>query len=167
MTNRIRVYEVCCSKRGWGWSTDACPLNYEISLFREFVREKKYRTEAEVFGWSFVFEDLVSDELRNKATQRMQVREPRLAAGFMGVGPGPRSLWGLGGHLGHRRESNLRTRGKEEARETHPGRARWTHTPGKFTLCWGPQRENCKMQIIHRVQRTPWTSQRTPGEASF
>ncbi|XP_042096456.1 inactive C-alpha-formylglycine-generating enzyme 2 isoform X5 [Ovis aries] len=40
--------------------------------FREFVREKKYRTEAEVFGWSFVFEDLVSDELRNKATQRMQ-----------------------------------------------------------------------------------------------
>ena len=77
-----------------------------------------------MFGWSFVFDYLVSDELRNKATQRMQVREPRLAAGFMGVGPGPRSLWGLGGHLGHRRESNLRTRGKEEARETHPGRAR-------------------------------------------
>ena len=44
-----------------------------------------------MFGWSFVFEDLVSDELRNKATQRMQVREPRLAAGFMGVGPGPRT----------------------------------------------------------------------------
>ncbi|XP_026982059.1 inactive C-alpha-formylglycine-generating enzyme 2 isoform X4 [Sagmatias obliquidens] len=40
--------------------------------FREFVREKKYQTEAEVFGWSFVFEDLVSDELRNKATQKMQ-----------------------------------------------------------------------------------------------
>ncbi|KAM9724656.1 inactive C-alpha-formylglycine-generating enzyme 2 isoform 1-T1 [Dama dama] len=40
--------------------------------FREFVREKKYRTEAEVFGWSFVFEDLVSDELRNKATQKLQ-----------------------------------------------------------------------------------------------
>ncbi|TEA38762.1 hypothetical protein DBR06_SOUSAS610123, partial [Sousa chinensis] len=45
---------------------------YETSLFREFVREKKYQTEAEVFGWSFVFEDLVSDELRNKATQKMQ-----------------------------------------------------------------------------------------------
>ncbi|XP_014650057.1 PREDICTED: sulfatase-modifying factor 2 isoform X3 [Ceratotherium simum simum] len=40
--------------------------------FREFVRERKYRTEAEMFGWSFVFEDLVSDELRNKATQRME-----------------------------------------------------------------------------------------------
>ncbi|KAF6127542.1 sulfatase modifying factor 2 [Phyllostomus discolor] len=42
--------------------------------FREFVREKKYRTEAEKFGWSFVFEDFVSDELRNKATQQMKVR---------------------------------------------------------------------------------------------
>ncbi|XP_059549339.1 inactive C-alpha-formylglycine-generating enzyme 2 isoform X6 [Myotis daubentonii] len=40
--------------------------------FREFVREKKYRTEAETFGWSFVFEDFVSDELRNKATQQMK-----------------------------------------------------------------------------------------------
>ncbi|XP_072799137.1 inactive C-alpha-formylglycine-generating enzyme 2 isoform X2 [Vicugna pacos] len=40
--------------------------------FREFVREKKYRTEAEMFGWSFVFEDLVSDELRNKAIHQMQ-----------------------------------------------------------------------------------------------
>ncbi|KAF6127541.1 sulfatase modifying factor 2 [Phyllostomus discolor] len=40
--------------------------------FREFVREKKYRTEAEKFGWSFVFEDFVSDELRNKATQQMK-----------------------------------------------------------------------------------------------
>uniref|UniRef100_A0A2I2ZXM4 Sulfatase modifying factor 2 n=1 Tax=Gorilla gorilla gorilla TaxID=9595 RepID=A0A2I2ZXM4_GORGO len=40
--------------------------------FRDFVREKKYRTEAEMFGWSFVFEDFVSDELRNKATQPMK-----------------------------------------------------------------------------------------------
>ncbi|XP_029802278.1 inactive C-alpha-formylglycine-generating enzyme 2 [Suricata suricatta] len=40
--------------------------------FREFVREKKYRTEAETFGWSFVFEDLVSDELRNKVTHQME-----------------------------------------------------------------------------------------------
>ncbi|KAM5329683.1 inactive C-alpha-formylglycine-generating enzyme 2-like [Glossophaga mutica] len=38
----------------------------------EFVREKKYRTEAEKFGWSFVFEDFVSDELRNKAAQQMK-----------------------------------------------------------------------------------------------
>ncbi|XP_047635912.1 inactive C-alpha-formylglycine-generating enzyme 2 isoform X4 [Phacochoerus africanus] len=40
--------------------------------FRDFVREKKYRTEAEAFGWSFVFEDLVPDELRSKATHQMQ-----------------------------------------------------------------------------------------------
>uniref|UniRef100_A0A5F9DNL6 Sulfatase modifying factor 2 n=1 Tax=Oryctolagus cuniculus TaxID=9986 RepID=A0A5F9DNL6_RABIT len=40
--------------------------------FREFIREKKYRTEAEAFGWSFVFEDFVSKELRNKVTKQMQ-----------------------------------------------------------------------------------------------
>uniref|UniRef100_A0A2K5Q842 Sulfatase-modifying factor enzyme-like domain-containing protein n=1 Tax=Cebus imitator TaxID=2715852 RepID=A0A2K5Q842_CEBIM len=40
--------------------------------FRDFIREKKYRTEAEMFGWSFVFEEFVSDELRNKATQPMK-----------------------------------------------------------------------------------------------
>ncbi|XP_055469305.1 inactive C-alpha-formylglycine-generating enzyme 2-like [Psammomys obesus] len=45
--------------------------------FREFVREKKYQTEAEAFGWSFVFEDFVSPELRNQASQ-MPVREPGL-----------------------------------------------------------------------------------------
>lgn len=67
-----------------------------ISLFREFVREKKYRTEAETFGWSFVFEDFVSDELRNKVTQQMEVREPGLAAEGMGMGPGQRILWDRG-----------------------------------------------------------------------
>ncbi|TKC39132.1 hypothetical protein EI555_001912 [Monodon monoceros] len=58
--------------------------------FREFVREKKYQTEAEVFGWSFVFEDLVSDELRNKATQKMQGKFPKgdkAEDGFHGVSP--------------------------------------------------------------------------------
>ncbi|XP_054416521.1 inactive C-alpha-formylglycine-generating enzyme 2 isoform X2 [Pongo abelii] len=44
--------------------------------FRDFVREKKYQTEAEMFGWSFVFEDFVSDELRNKATQPMKPAGP-------------------------------------------------------------------------------------------
>ncbi|KAM9208400.1 inactive C-alpha-formylglycine-generating enzyme 2 isoform 1-T1 [Dugong dugon] len=40
--------------------------------FREFVRANKYRTEAESFGWSFVFEDFVSDELRKKASHQMK-----------------------------------------------------------------------------------------------
>ncbi|CAK7305204.1 Inactive C-alpha-formylglycine-generating enzyme 2 [Vulpes lagopus] len=40
--------------------------------FREFVREKKYRTEAEMFGWSFVFEEFVANELRNKVTHQME-----------------------------------------------------------------------------------------------
>lgn len=43
------------------------------SQFREFVRAEKYKTEAETFGWSFVFEDFVSEELKNKVTQRIEV----------------------------------------------------------------------------------------------
>ncbi|EPQ11343.1 Sulfatase-modifying factor 2 [Myotis brandtii] len=57
---------------------------------REFVREKKYRTEAETFGWSFVFEDFVSNELRNKATQQMKGKFPKgdkAEDGFHGVSP--------------------------------------------------------------------------------
>ncbi|XP_009874409.1 PREDICTED: sulfatase-modifying factor 2 [Apaloderma vittatum] len=40
--------------------------------FREFVREQKYKTEAEAFGWSFVFEDFVSEELKTKVTQKLE-----------------------------------------------------------------------------------------------
>ncbi|XP_005987590.1 inactive C-alpha-formylglycine-generating enzyme 2 [Latimeria chalumnae] len=40
--------------------------------FREFVRAQKYKTEAETFGWSFVFEDFVSEELKNKVTQKLE-----------------------------------------------------------------------------------------------
>ncbi|XP_044527883.1 inactive C-alpha-formylglycine-generating enzyme 2 isoform X2 [Gracilinanus agilis] len=40
--------------------------------FREFVRQKKYQTEAESFGWSFVFEDFVSEELKKKVTQKLE-----------------------------------------------------------------------------------------------
>ncbi|XP_063313352.1 inactive C-alpha-formylglycine-generating enzyme 2 [Pelobates fuscus] len=40
--------------------------------FREFVRSKKYKTEAETFGWSFVFEDFTSEELKKKVTQKLE-----------------------------------------------------------------------------------------------
>ncbi|KAM6239106.1 inactive C-alpha-formylglycine-generating enzyme 2 isoform 1-T1 [Spheniscus humboldti] len=40
--------------------------------FREFVREKKYKTEAEAFGWSFVFEDFLSEDLKKKVTQKLE-----------------------------------------------------------------------------------------------
>uniref|UniRef100_A0A8C3BXB8 Inactive C-alpha-formylglycine-generating enzyme 2 n=1 Tax=Cairina moschata TaxID=8855 RepID=A0A8C3BXB8_CAIMO len=40
--------------------------------FREFVREKKFKTEAEAFGWSFVFEDFVSEEMKKKVTQKLE-----------------------------------------------------------------------------------------------
>lgn len=37
------------------------------------MRAQKYKTEAETFGWSFVFQDFVSDELKSKVTQRIEV----------------------------------------------------------------------------------------------
>ncbi|XP_011481563.1 sulfatase-modifying factor 2 [Oryzias latipes] len=40
--------------------------------FRDFVRSQKYRSEAETFGWSFVFQDFVSDELKSKVTQTIE-----------------------------------------------------------------------------------------------
>ncbi|XP_021574316.1 sulfatase-modifying factor 2 isoform X3 [Carlito syrichta] len=76
--------------------------------FREFVREKKYRTEAEMFGWSFVFEDFVSSELRNKATQQMKGKFPKgdkAEDGFHGVSPvnafPPQNNYGLYDFLGN------------------------------------------------------------------
>lgn len=42
------------------------------SNFREFVRVQKYKTEAETFGWSFVFQDFVSEELKSKVTQKIE-----------------------------------------------------------------------------------------------
>uniref|UniRef100_A0A3P9MFJ1 Inactive C-alpha-formylglycine-generating enzyme 2 n=1 Tax=Oryzias latipes TaxID=8090 RepID=A0A3P9MFJ1_ORYLA len=40
--------------------------------FRDFVRSQKYRSEAETFGWSFVFQDFVSEELKSKVTQTIE-----------------------------------------------------------------------------------------------
>ncbi|XP_032902305.1 inactive C-alpha-formylglycine-generating enzyme 2-like isoform X2 [Amblyraja radiata] len=40
--------------------------------FRAFIRSQKYKTEAESFGWSFVFEDFVSEELKSKVTQKIE-----------------------------------------------------------------------------------------------
>lgn len=37
--------------------------------FRKFVRAKKFKTEAESFGWSFVFRTFVPEEVRSKITQ--------------------------------------------------------------------------------------------------
>uniref|UniRef100_A0A3Q3WQ04 Sulfatase-modifying factor enzyme-like domain-containing protein n=1 Tax=Mola mola TaxID=94237 RepID=A0A3Q3WQ04_MOLML len=44
--------------------------------FREFVRAQKYKSEAETFGWSFVFQDFVSDDLKSKVTQRIEPAGP-------------------------------------------------------------------------------------------
>nr|KAF6442494.1 sulfatase modifying factor 2 [Rousettus aegyptiacus] len=37
---------------------------------REFVREKKYRTEAEMFGWSFILRTLSPMSLETKQLSR-------------------------------------------------------------------------------------------------
>ncbi|TSL04266.1 Sulfatase-modifying factor 2 [Bagarius yarrelli] len=41
------------------------------SDFRDFVRMQKYKTEAQTFGWSFVFQDFVPEEQKSKITQRI------------------------------------------------------------------------------------------------
>uniref|UniRef100_A0AAY5F2P4 Sulfatase-modifying factor enzyme-like domain-containing protein n=1 Tax=Electrophorus electricus TaxID=8005 RepID=A0AAY5F2P4_ELEEL len=46
------------------------------SDFREFVKSQKYKTEAETFGWSFVFQDFVSEEMKSKITQKIEIFSP-------------------------------------------------------------------------------------------
>ncbi|CAB1333225.1 unnamed protein product [Coregonus sp. 'balchen'] len=36
----------------------------------------KYKTEAETFGWSFVFQDFVSEELKSKVTEKIEPAGP-------------------------------------------------------------------------------------------
>ncbi|XP_072047471.1 inactive C-alpha-formylglycine-generating enzyme 2-like [Amphiura filiformis] len=40
--------------------------------FREFVRAKKYKTDAEKYEWSFVFDDFVPEEIKNEIPERIQ-----------------------------------------------------------------------------------------------
>ncbi len=49
---------------------DACTVTN--SQFEEFVSDTGYKTEAEIYGWSFVFHSLVSYETRTKVTQFVQ-----------------------------------------------------------------------------------------------
>uniref|UniRef100_A0A3Q3X5B4 Sulfatase-modifying factor enzyme-like domain-containing protein n=1 Tax=Mola mola TaxID=94237 RepID=A0A3Q3X5B4_MOLML len=58
--------------------------------FREFVRAQKYKSEAETFGWSFVFQDFVSDDLKSKVTQRIEGSFPgrdTAEDGYHGISP--------------------------------------------------------------------------------
>ena len=41
---------------------------------REFVRAKKYKTDAEKYEWSFVFEDFVPEEMKDEIPERIQAR---------------------------------------------------------------------------------------------
>lgn len=41
--------------------------------FRKFIRAKKIKTEAEKFGWSFVFRTFVPEKVRSKITQSVPV----------------------------------------------------------------------------------------------
>jgi formylglycine-generating enzyme len=49
---------------------DACTVTN--SQFEEFVSDTGYKTEAEIYGWSFVFHSLVSYETRTKVIQFVQ-----------------------------------------------------------------------------------------------
>ncbi|KAF7206398.1 inactive C-alpha-formylglycine-generating enzyme 2 [Nothobranchius furzeri] len=52
------------------FSLDKYPVTN--ARFRDFVRSQKYKTEAETFGWSFVFQDFVSGEMKSRVTQRIE-----------------------------------------------------------------------------------------------
>lgn len=41
--------------------------------FRKFIRAKKFKTEAEKFGWSFVFRTFVPEKVRSKIIQSVPV----------------------------------------------------------------------------------------------
>ena len=47
-------------------------MSWSLTI-RDFVRAHKYKTEAEKFGWSFVFQDFVSVELKSKVTETIKV----------------------------------------------------------------------------------------------
>lgn len=38
------------------------------------MKDQKYKTEAEKFDWSFVFENFVPEELKKKVTQKLEVK---------------------------------------------------------------------------------------------
>ena len=41
-------------------------------MFRKYIKETKYKTESEHFGWSFVFDPLVSDQVRKDNPQTLE-----------------------------------------------------------------------------------------------
>ena len=53
-------------------SKDLTIMSWSLTI-RDFVRANKYKTEAEKFGWSFVFQDFVSVELKSKVTETIKV----------------------------------------------------------------------------------------------
>ena len=48
-------------------------LIFQFYSDRKFVKAKKYKTDAENFGWSFVLEMFVPKEVSDKAKDRIQV----------------------------------------------------------------------------------------------
>uniref|UniRef100_A0A3Q4G8P4 Sulfatase modifying factor 2 n=1 Tax=Neolamprologus brichardi TaxID=32507 RepID=A0A3Q4G8P4_NEOBR len=76
--------------------------------FRDFVRAQKYKSEAETFGWSFVFQDFVSEELKSKVTQRIEGSFPdgdTAEDGYHGISPvtayPPQNSYGLYDMMGN------------------------------------------------------------------
>uniref|UniRef100_A0A3Q3K108 Sulfatase-modifying factor enzyme-like domain-containing protein n=1 Tax=Monopterus albus TaxID=43700 RepID=A0A3Q3K108_MONAL len=76
--------------------------------FRDFVRAQKYKTEAETFGWSFVFKDFVAEELKSKVTQRIEGSFPdedTAEDGYHGLSPvtafPPQNSYGLYDMMGN------------------------------------------------------------------
>ena len=66
------------------FSIDRSPVTNEE--FRRFVREKKFKTESERFGWSFVFHAFVPEDVKSKIKESVQA-----STRFSSAVPGCRS----------------------------------------------------------------------------
>uniref|UniRef100_A0A493U296 Sulfatase modifying factor 2 n=1 Tax=Anas platyrhynchos platyrhynchos TaxID=8840 RepID=A0A493U296_ANAPP len=128
--------------------------------FREFVREKKFKTEAEAFGWSFVFEDFVSEEMKKKVTQKLEGDFPRVDTaedGYHGVSPvaafSPQNNYGLYDLLGNTWEWTASEylapgRSRQRAQKMHVLRgASWIDTADGSA--------NHKARVTTRMGNTP------------
>lgn len=100
-----------------------------------------------MFGWSFVFEDFVSDELRNKVTHQMEVRGPGL--------PRRECEWVMVLTVEHHREAHLRAAGGGVGgkQKRPPADGPWdthswcSHWAGFCALRLGKKPDTCRVQV--------------------